>query len=206
MTAAAWLLIGGCRQDMHDQPKYIPLRESDFFGDQRSERPLPLGVVARGNLREDAYLYTGKINGVPGTVFPFPITMEDLKRGQNRFNIYCTPCHSPVGDGRGVVVQRGYKQPPAYTDPKVMQTGVGHYFDVMTNGYGAMPDYAAQISVEDRWRIAAYIRVLQLSQHATLNEVPAETRNNLAEPLPPMQLGSTESEKVTNPAERGEAK
>lgn len=191
---------------MHDQPKYIPLRESDFFGDQRSERPLPLGVVARGNLREDAYLYTGKINGVPGTVFPFPITMEDLKRGQNRFNIYCTPCHSPIGDGRGVVVQRGYKQPPAYTDPKVMQTGVGHYFDVMTNGYGAMPDYAAQISVEDRWRIAAYVRVLQLSQHATLNEVPAETRNNLAEPLPPMQLGSTKSERVANPAERGEAK
>lgn len=206
VTAAAWLLIGGCRQDMHDQPKYIPLRESDFFGDQRSERPLPLGVVARGNLRDDAYLYTGKINGVPGTVFPFPITMEDLKRGQNRFNIYCTPCHSPVGDGRGVVVQRGYKQPPAYTDAKVMQTGVGHYFDVMTNGYGAMPDYAAQVSVEDRWRIAAYIRVLQLSQRATLAEVPPDKRNSLAEPLPPVQLGSTEPERVANPAERGEVK
>lgn len=202
-----WLFAAGCRQDMHDQPKYIPLRESDFFGDQRSERPLPVGAVAQGDVREDAYLYTGKINGVPGTVFPFPITMEDLKRGQNRFNVYCSPCHSPLGDGRGTVVQRGYKQPPAYTDPKVMQASVGHYFDVMTNGYGAMPDYTVQVSVEDRWRIAAYIRALQLSQHATLNEVPAEKRNNLAEPLPPVQLGSTEPERAQNPVpERGEAK
>jgi len=191
---------------MHDQPKYIPLRESDFFGDQRSERPLPVGVVARGDVREDSYLYTGKINGVPGTVFPFPVGKEELKRGQNRFNIYCTPCHSPVGDGHGTVVQRGYKQPPAYTDPKVMNTGVGHYFDVMTNGYGAMPDYASQISVEDRWKIAAYIRVLQLSQHATLAEVPAQYRGDLKEPQQPIQLGNVGPDRTENPAQQGEMK
>ena len=150
-------MIAGCRQDMHDQPKYIPLRESDFFGDMRSARPLPVGVVARGHLNEDTYLYTGKINGNLGNVFPFPITEQDMKRGQQRYNIYCTPCHSPIGDGNGTVVQRGYKRPPAYTDPKVLQATVGHYFDVMTNGYGAMPDYSSQISVEDRWRIAAWI-------------------------------------------------
>ena len=170
-------MIAGCRQDMHDQPKYIPLRESDFFGDMRSARPLPVGVVARGHLNEDTYLYTGKINGNLGNVFPFPITEQDMKRGQQRYNIYCTPCHSPIGDGNGTVVQRGYKRPPAYNDPKVLQAPVGHYFDVMTNGYGAMPDYSSQISVEDRWRIAAYIKALQLSQRATLADVPPEKRS-----------------------------
>ena len=200
-------MIAGCRQDMHDQPKYIPLRESDFFGDMRSARPLPVGVVARGHLNEDTYLYTGKINGNLGNVFPFPITEQDMKRGQQRYNIYCTPCHSPIGDGNGTVVQRGYKRPPAYNDPKVLQAPVGHYFDVMTNGYGAMPDYSSQISVEDRWRIAAYIKALQLSQRATLADVPPEKRNNLAEPLPMnIQLGSTPPEKVEHSSERGEAK
>jgi mono/diheme cytochrome c family protein len=192
---------------MHDQPKYIPLRESEFFGDMRSARPLPVGVVARDHLNEDTYLYTGKVNGVLGDVFPFPITADDLKRGQQRYNIYCTPCHSPVGDGHGVVVQRGYKQPPAYTDPKVLQTPVGHYFDVMTNGYGAMPDYAAQISVQDRWRIVAYIRALQLSQHATLADVPADKRGNWPEPTPvKVQLGNAPPAEAEQPSEGGQTK
>ncbi|HTD23808.1 MAG TPA: cytochrome c [Terriglobales bacterium] len=203
---ALWLLMAGCRQDMHDQPKYIPLRESEFFGDMRSARPLPVGVVARDHLNEDTYLYTGKVNGVLGDVFPFPITADDLKRGQQRYNIYCTPCHSPVGDGRGVVVQRGYKQPPAYTDPKVLQTPVGHYFDVMTNGYGAMPDYAAQISVQDRWRIVAYIRALQLSQHATLADVPAGKRGNWPEPTPVKVLGNAPPAEAEQPSEGGQTK
>jgi mono/diheme cytochrome c family protein len=191
---------------MHDQPKYVPLRESEFFGDMRSERPLPVGVVARDHLNEDTYLYTGKVNGVLGDVFPFPITAADLKRGQERYTIYCTPCHSPLGDGRGVVVQRGYKQPPAYTDPKVLQAPVGHYFDVITNGFGAMPDYAAQIGVEDRWRIAAYIRALQLSQHATLADVPAEKRANLPGPIPMnVQLGNAPAE-AEQSGEGGQAK
>jgi mono/diheme cytochrome c family protein len=191
---------------MHDQPKYIPLRESEFFGDGRSARTLPVGVVAREHLNEDTYLNTGKINGNLGTVFPFPITDEDMKRGQERYTIYCTPCHSPLGDGNGTVVQRGYKRPPAYTDPKVLNTPVGHYFDVMTNGYGAMPDYAAQISVEDRWRIAAYIKALQLSQQATLADVPPQDRNNLQEPKPAPQLGSLPSDTVQPSNERGGAK
>jgi mono/diheme cytochrome c family protein len=198
--------MAGCRQDMHDQPKYIPLRESEFFGDMRSARPLPVGVVARDHLNEDTYLYTGKVNGVLGDVFPFPITADDLKRGQQRYNIYCTPCHSPVGDGHGVVVQRGYKQPPAYTDPKVLQTPVGHYFDVMTNGYGAMPDYAAQISVQDRWRIVAYIRALQLSQHATLADVPADKRGNWPEPTPVKVLGNAPPAEAEQPSEGGQTK
>lgn len=203
-AGALWLLIAGCRQDMHDQPKYIPLRESEFFGDMRSERPLPVGVVARGDLREDTYLYTGKVNGEFGDVFPFPITEKELKRGQERYNIYCTPCHSPLGDGHGVVVQRGYKAPPAYTDPKVLQRPVGHYFDVMTNGYGAMPDYVAQVSVEDRWKIAAYIRVLQLSQHAALTDVPADKRATLPDPIPMnVQLGNAPPEQ---PSEGGQSK
>jgi len=192
---------------MHDQPKYIPLRESEFFGDMRSARPLPMGVVARDHLNEDTYLYTGKVNGVLGNVFPFPITADDLKRGQQRYNIYCTPCHSPIGDGHGVVVQRGYKQPPAYTDPKVLQTPVGHYFDVMTNGYGAMPDYAAQISVQDRWRIVAYIRALQLSQHATLADVPAKYRENWPDPIPmKVQLGNAPPAEAEQPSEGGQTK
>jgi mono/diheme cytochrome c family protein len=202
--AAIWLLLAGCRQDMQDQPKYIPLRESDFFGDMRSARSLPVGVVARDHLNEDTYLYTGKINGNLGTVFPFPITEQDMKRGQERYTIYCTPCHSPLGDGNGTVVQRGYKRPPAYTDPKVLNTPVGHYFDVMTNGYGAMPDYSSQVGVEDRWRIAAYIKALQLSQQATLADVPPKDRNNLQEAKPIRPLGSIPAQE--NNSERGEAK
>jgi hypothetical protein len=192
---------------MHNQPKYIPLRESSFFGDNRSERALPLGTVARGDLRADAYYYTGRVNNMDGTVFPFPITAADLKRGQDRYDIYCTPCHSPLGDGNGLIVRRGYKQPPAYTDPRLMAAGVGHFFDVMTNGYGAMPDYSAQVNVEDRWRIAAYIRALQLSQSATVADVPEAERPRLgpATPLNP-QLGGavvTQPKQMYAPPERG---
>jgi mono/diheme cytochrome c family protein len=194
---------------MHDQPKYIPLRESSFFGDNRSERPLPLGTVARGDLRADTYYYTGRVNNMDGTVFPFPITAADLRRGQDRYNVYCVPCHSPLGDGNGLIVRRGYKQPPAYTEPRLMAAGVGHFFDVMTNGYGAMPDYSVQVNVEDRWRIAAYIRALQLSQSATIADVPEAERAKLgpATPLNP-QLGGevvTPPKQVTAPPERGAA-
>jgi hypothetical protein len=173
VLSAAALAVVGCRQDMHDQPKYIPLRPSEFFADGRSERMPVEGTVARGHLRDnDPYLYTGKINGQDGTVFPFPITERDLKRGQQRFAVYCTPCHSRMGDGNGMIVRRGYKPPPNWHDDKYRNMPIGHFFDVMTNGFGAMPDYSAQVGVEDRWRIAAYIRALQLSQHATLAEVP----------------------------------
>jgi mono/diheme cytochrome c family protein len=173
------LAAAGCRQDMHDQPKYIPLRQSTFFADQRSARPLVAGTVARGHLREDMLLYTGKINGQDADVFPFPIDDRTMARGQERFNIYCSPCHGRTGQGDGMVVRRGYRRPPSYHIDRLRTAPVGHFFDVMTNGFGAMPDYAAQVSAEDRWAIAAYIRALQLSEHATVADVPAADRSKL---------------------------
>jgi mono/diheme cytochrome c family protein len=171
--------VAGCRQDMHDQPKYIPLRESTFFGDARSARPLVAGTVARGQLHEDALLYTGKVNGADATMFPIPIDERTLRRGQERFDIFCSPCHARTGEGDGMVVQRGYRRPPSYHDERLRNAPVGHFFDVMTNGFGAMPDYAAQIKAEDRWAIAAYIRALQLSAHATIDDVPVNERGKL---------------------------
>jgi mono/diheme cytochrome c family protein len=164
---------------MHDQPKYIPLRQSTFFADERSARPLITGTVARGQLREDSLLYTGKLNGADATMFPFPIDERTLRRGQERFDIFCSPCHARTGEGDGMVVRRGYRRPPSYHDDRLRSAPVGHFFDVITNGFGAMPDYAAQIRAEDRWAIAAYIRVLQLSAHATLDDVPPDQRGRL---------------------------
>jgi len=165
---------------MHNQPKYIPLRESTFFADQRSARPLVPGTVARGQLRDDSLLFTGKANGADATVFPFPIDAAVMARGQERFNIFCSPCHGRTGQGDGMIVRRGYRRPPTYHQDRLREAPVGHFFDVMTNGFGAMPDYAAQTSVRDRWAIAAYIRALQLSQHARVDDVPAADRDKLA--------------------------
>jgi mono/diheme cytochrome c family protein len=164
---------------MHNQPKYIPLRGSTFFSDQQSARPIVAGTVARGQLREDTLLYTGKVNGADATVFPFPIDESRLRRGQERFNIYCSPCHARTGEGDGMIVRRGYRRPPSYHDDRLRSAPVGHFFDVITNGFGAMPDYAAQVAVEDRWAIAAYIRALQLSTHATIADVPPGQRERL---------------------------
>jgi len=171
--------VAGCRQDMHDQPKYIPLRQSTFFADQRSARPLVAGTVDRGQLRDDPRLFTGKVNGADATIFPFPIDEKVMARGQQRFNIYCSPCHGRTGQGDGMVVQRGYRRPPTYHQDRLRDAAVGHFFDVMTNGFGAMPDYAAQVSPRDRWAIAAYIRALQLSEHARVDDVPASERGKL---------------------------
>jgi mono/diheme cytochrome c family protein len=160
-------ILAGCRQDMHDQPRMKTYAMSDFYADLRSERPPVEGTVARGELHEDTYFYTGKIGSDPGDYMPFPVTEDVLGRGRERYNIYCAPCHSRVGDGNGMVPQRGYKRPPSYHDDRLRKAPLGYFFDVMTNGFGAMPDYAAQISAEDRWKIVAYIRALQLSQNAT---------------------------------------
>ena len=168
-----------CRQDMHDQPKYIPLRQSTFFADQRSARPLVAGTVARGQLHDDPLLFTGKVNGADATMFPFAIDEKVMARGQERFNIYCSPCHGRTGRGDGMVVRRGYRQPPTYHQDRLRDAPVGHFFDVMTNGFGAMPDYAAQVAPADRWAIAAYIRALQLSEHARLDDVPQGERSRL---------------------------
>jgi mono/diheme cytochrome c family protein len=164
---------------MHDQPKYIPLRESTFFADGRSSRPQVPGTVAREQLHEDTLLYTGKVDGADATVFPFVVDEAVMARGQQRYDIYCSPCHGRTGIGDGMVVRRGYRPPPTLHADRLRLAPVGHFFDVMTTGFGAMPDYAAQIRAEDRWAIVAYIRALQLSEHATPADVPADSRGAL---------------------------
>src|SRR5882724_1484242 len=169
---ALTFLTTACRIDMHIQPYYRPLAKSDFFADGRSARNPVDGTVARGDLREDSYLYTGKIGGNPGEYMPFPVTPEVLVRGQNRFNVYCTPCHGRVGDGNGFIPTRGLKQPPSYHIERLRKVPLAYFFDVMTNGFGVMQDYSAQVAPHDRWAITAYIRALQLSQNATSADVP----------------------------------
>jgi mono/diheme cytochrome c family protein len=171
LTAIA--LTSACRRDMHVQPRENPLSRSDFFTDGRSARPLVEGTVARGQLHADTYFYTGKIGDNPGDVMPFPVTKEVLERGRERFDIFCAPCHSRVGDGNGFVPSRGFtRRPPSYHIPRLQKAPLGYFFDVMTNGFGIMPDYASQIPPEDRWDIVAYIRALQLSQNAAMADVP----------------------------------
>jgi hypothetical protein len=178
LLACVLSLMAGaaCRQDMHDQPKIKAYREADFFADRRGMRPIPENTVARGFLNDDDHLFTGKVNGQVTDEFPFQVTREVLQRGHDRFNIYCTPCHGQTGMGNGMVVQRGYRPPPSFHTDLIRKQPVGHWYDVMTNGFGAMPDYRAQVAPEDRWAIAAYIRALQLSQHAPLAQLPPELR------------------------------
>ncbi|HUK51980.1 MAG TPA: cytochrome c [Candidatus Binatia bacterium] len=177
--AALLLSLPGCRLDMHVQPKYKPLAQTDFFGDGRAARPVVAGTVARGQLHLDDHLYTGKVDGKLVTTFPFAVTRADLERGRDRYNIYCTPCHDPAGHGRGMIVLRGFPPPPSYHIQRLRDAPVGHFFDVITNGLGNMYSYASRVSPEDRWRIIAYIRALQLSQGAALNDVPAAERGEL---------------------------
>jgi mono/diheme cytochrome c family protein len=167
------LVLFGCRQDMHDQPRFKPLAMSDFYSDLRSARPPVEGTVARGQLHEDEYFYSGKMGTSPGDYMPFAVTQEVLARGRERFNIYCSPCHSRLGDGNGMIPQRGFRTPPSYHTERLRKASLGYFFDVMTNGFGAMPDYASQIPPRDRWCIVAYIRALQLSQNATMANVQA---------------------------------
>ncbi|HMG35303.1 MAG TPA: cytochrome c [Blastocatellia bacterium] len=216
----------GCRQDMHDQPKYVPLRPVDQLGsitDGRSARPLVEGTVARDDLRDDVEFYTGRLKGFEGsggsapapapaqsaapppqqhaaqsgqqasvpaansqqvfrgyvTELPMSISKEDLDAGQERFNIYCAVCHGPLGYGDGMIVKRGFRKPPSYHEDRLRQAPVGYFFDVISNGFGTMPDYASQIEPAERWKIVAYIRALQLSQNATISDVPENQRSQL---------------------------
>lgn len=174
------LFSSACRQDMHNQPKYIPLRPSDFFGDGRSQRPLIEGTVARGHLGDDDAFYTGR--GPDGKfldTFPFPVTKDVMQRGQQRFNIYCAPCHDRLGNGDGKIVRRGYRHPPSYHIDRLRQVPNGYIYDVITSGFGAMPDYSAQIHPADRWAIVAYVRALQLAQNGKIDDVPADKRGEL---------------------------
>lgn len=173
------LVTMGCRQEMYDQPRYEPLEASDFFDDRRASRPLVEGTVAQGQLQRDELLYTGKISGSLAAMLPFPLTRDLLERGQERYNIYCSPCHDRVGNGQGIVVRRGFRRPSSFHIDRLREVPIGYFFDVMTHGFGAMMDYTAQVMPRDRWAIAAYIRALQLSQHATLADVPVEERSPL---------------------------
>jgi mono/diheme cytochrome c family protein len=168
-----------CRQDMHDAPRYEAYEASATFADGRASRSAPIGTVARGWLREDEALNTGKLNGQLVDAVPFAITHADLQRGRERFNIYCTPCHGRLGDGNGMVVQRGLRQAASYHSDRLRQEKIGYFFDVITNGFGAMQGYAEQVPVRDRWLIASYVRALQFSQHASIDDVPADRRSTL---------------------------
>jgi mono/diheme cytochrome c family protein len=179
LIGLAAVALAGCRQDMHDNPRYEPLEASTFFADGRASRTFVANTVARGTLREDSHLYQGRVNGQLATTFPMPVTAQTMARGQERFNVFCAPCHGRTGTGNGMVVQRGFRAPPSYSEARLRNAPIGYFFDVMTNGFGAMQDYAAQIPVQDRWAIAAYIRALQLSEHATLADVPAASRGAL---------------------------
>lgn len=167
------LALAGCRQDMHDQPKFFPQRGTSFYADGRSVRPQVENTVARGQLHEDSYFYTGLNNGVEGSTMPFPVTLDVLARGQERYNVYCTPCHSRVGNGAGMIVERGYSKAGNFHTTRLMSAPLGHFFNVMTNGYGSMPDYSAQLTPADRWAVVAYIKALQLSQNAQPSDVAA---------------------------------
>jgi mono/diheme cytochrome c family protein len=169
---------------MHDAPRYEVYEASTFFPDGRSSRSAPAGTVARGFLRDDEGLYTGKVNGVAVDAIPFQLTHADLKRGQERYTIYCTPCHGQLGDGNGMVVQRGLRQAANYHQDRLRQERIGYLFDVITNGFGAMQGYAEQVPVRDRWLIAAYVRALQLSQNAKIDDLPPAERAALGAAAP----------------------
>jgi mono/diheme cytochrome c family protein len=177
-----FLILLGCRQQMAEQPRYDPLEPSTFFADGQSARPLVPGTVAHDEpLTVDTPLYTGKAGEKFVEAFPFAVTLDGLKRGRERYDIFCSPCHSRLGDGNGMIVQRGYTRPPSFHTDRLRAAPAGYFFSVMTDGFGAMPAYAAQIPPQDRWAIIAYIRGLQLSQHATLAEVPPEERQKLSQ-------------------------
>ena len=173
--------LTACHQDMFDQSRTKPLSESRFFADGRSARPALEDTVARGALHSDSMLETGKVSGSDTTIFPLPVTREVLDRGQERFDIFCSPCHGRTGEGNGMIVQRGFKPPPSFHIDRLRQAPVGHYFDVITNGFGTMYSYSSRISAEDRWAVIAYVRALQLSRSATIADVPPAEQARLGE-------------------------
>jgi cytochrome c553 len=185
LALAALAGATGCRQDMHDQPKYKPYRESELFEDHRSARPLVQGTIARGMLREDEVFFTGKSGRDFVAELPVKVTPQLLARGEERFQIFCSPCHGRTGRGDGMVVRRGFKAPSSYHTDRLRAMPVGYFYDVITNGFGAMPDYATQVPPQDRWAIAAYVRTLQYSQYAPAAEVPADKRGELERSVEP---------------------
>jgi len=174
--------VCACRRDMQDQPKYTPLEASSFFADGRSARPIPGGTIPRGHLSDADSFHTGTVNGSFLETLPMRVDRTLLERGQQRYGIYCTPCHGPLGDGDGMVARRGFKIPANFHTDRLRQAPPGYLYQVIANGYGAMPDYADQIHVADRWAIVAYIRALQLSRDAKVADVPQQERHDLGMP------------------------
>jgi hypothetical protein len=179
ICAASFILFAGCslKQDMALQPKNRPLSPSDFFTDGRSARPLVENTVARGSVLEDELAVPKDSNA-----FPLPLTLELLDRGENRYKIFCTPCHGLQGDGNGMVAMRGMKHPPTYHQDRLRQVPNGYIYDVITNGFGAMYGYSAQIPPRDRWAIVAYVRALQLSRNAKVSDLPPDVREKVLHP------------------------
>jgi len=171
--------LAACRQDMHDQPRFEPLEKSTLFADGRASRPRVPGTVARGERVFDEHLETGRVGGELATTFPMPVTAAVLERGRQRFDIHCSACHDRVGTGEGLVVKRGLKQPPSFHVERLRQAPPGYFFDVITRGFGAMYDLSDRITPADRWAIVAWIRTLQRSQNASLEDVPPAARERL---------------------------
>ena len=179
LVAASALALGlaACnpiRQDMANQPKNRPLSPSDFFADGRSERPLLENTVAHGSIVDDQLVVAKDSNA-----FPVPVNEELLVRGRQRYGIFCSPCHGLQGDGNGMAAVRGMKHPPSYHDDRLRKSPNGYFFDAITNGFGSMLGYSAQIPVRDRWAIVAYVRALQLSRNAKVSDLPAELKQKL---------------------------
>jgi mono/diheme cytochrome c family protein len=178
----ATIAVAACRQDMHDAPRYDPLEATTFFADGAASRQPVANTVARGQLNGDRHWYEGVVDGRPAEAFPMPVTAEVMARGQERFNVFCAPCHGRTGEGNGMIVQRGFRQPPSFHADRLRDAPVGYFFDVITHGFGAMQDYSSSVPVADRWAIAAYIRALQRSRRGTVDDVPAERRADLDRP------------------------
>jgi hypothetical protein len=189
--AALGFAGAGCHRDMRDQPKYKPFEASDFFADGRSVRPVVEGTVARGQLRADSLLYSGRVGKEPADLFPFTVTREVVLRGRERYDIFCAPCHDYTGSGRGMIALRGHRLPPSFHDQRLKDAAAGYFFGVITNGFGVMYDYAAQITPEDRWAIVAYIRALQAAGSASVNDVPPAERASLDRPATAMPAPAT---------------
>jgi hypothetical protein len=173
------LMTSACRQQMAEQPRYDPLEASQFFTDGQSARPLVENTIARGQLTEDEHFSGGISGGAPATTFPFPITLEILRRGRERYGIFCAPCHSLTGDGDGMIPRRGFTRAASFHIERLRTAPPGYFFVVISEGFGAMPSYRTQIAPRDRWAITAYVRALQLSQNATVNDLPPEVRAQL---------------------------
>ncbi len=181
LAVCAVVSLAGCRRDMQDQPKYKPLALSRFFADGRSARPIPAGTIATDELNDTDLLHTGMANGTWTSALPVPVDLKLMQRGRERYDIYCSPCHSRTGDGNGMIYRRGLWRPADLLSERVRQVPPGYIFDVITNGFGAMGDYRDQIQPADRWAIVAYLRALELSRNASIADVPEDARRALGE-------------------------